>query len=111
VRRDRAGVLRAAVLEPDPAAPRPYCPSVDRLFESVARAMGPRACAVVLTGMGSDGRAGVAAVKIAGGTTLAESEETAVVYGMPLAAVESGAVDEVLPLGALAARVARFAAG
>jgi two-component system chemotaxis response regulator CheB len=109
--RDRGGVLRAAVLEPDPTAARSYCPSVDRLFESVARAMGPRACAVVLTGMGSDGRAGVAAVKIAGGTTLAESEETAVVYGMPLAAVESGAVDEVLPLGALAARVARFAVG
>jgi two-component system chemotaxis response regulator CheB len=110
VARDRGGTLRAAVLLPDPASPRPYCPSVDQLFESAARAMGRRACAVVLTGMGHDGRAGVAAVKAAGGTTLAESEESAVVYGMPLAAIEGGAVDEVLPLGALAERIARFAA-
>lgn len=106
--RDRGGTLRAAVLLPEPSAPRQYCPSVDRLFESIARAVGRRACAVVLTGMGHDGRAGAAAVKRAGGLTLAESSESAVVYGMPLAAVESGAVDEVLPLSALAERIVRF---
>jgi two-component system chemotaxis response regulator CheB len=72
--------------------------------------VGPAACAVVLTGMGRDGSAGVAAVKAAGGLTLAESEDSAVVFGMPHAAVESGAVDEVLPLGLLAGRIAaRFA--
>lgn len=109
--RDRGGTLRAAVHAPDPRAPRAYCPSVDRLFESVARAVGRRALAVVLTGMGHDGCAGVEAVKRAGGATLAESSESAVVYGMPLAAVESGAVDEVLALPALAERIVRFGGG
>ncbi len=106
VRRDADGTLRAALAPPDPL--RGYCPSVDRLFASVAREMGPRACAVVLTGMGRDGEEGIAAVRRAGGLTLAESHETAVVYGMPRAAAESG-VDEVLPLPALAMRIARFA--
>jgi two-component system chemotaxis response regulator CheB len=97
--------LRAAVVDAD--APRAACPSVDRLFASVARAVGPAACAVLLTGMGRDGCAGMAAVKAAGGLALAESEESAVVYGMPHAAAESGAVDEVLPLALLAGRIAR----
>ncbi|HEY6005236.1 MAG TPA: chemotaxis-specific protein-glutamate methyltransferase CheB [Anaeromyxobacter sp.] len=110
VRRDGAGTLRAAVLLPEPAGP-PHCPSVDRLFESVAMAVGRRACGVVLTGMGQDGRAGAASIRRAGGLVLAESADTAVVYGMPLAAAESGAVDEVLPLGELPARIARFGAG
>jgi two-component system, chemotaxis family, protein-glutamate methylesterase/glutaminase len=110
VARDGAGTLRAAVLLPDPAGP-PYCPSVDRLFQSVARAVGPRACGVVLTGMGQDGREGVGAIRRAGGLVLAESADTAVVYGMPLAAAETGAVDEVLALGELPARIARFGAG
>jgi two-component system, chemotaxis family, protein-glutamate methylesterase/glutaminase len=110
VTRDAAGTLCAAVLLPDPAGP-PCCPSVDRLFRSVARAVGPRACGVVLTGMGQDGREGAGAIRRAGGLVLAESADTAVVYGMPLAAAESGAVDEVLPLGELPARIARFGAG
>jgi len=110
VRRDPEGALRAAVLLPGPRDPIPrYVPSIDRLFVSAAACLGPRVCAVVLTGMGQDGRAGVAAVKRAGGLTLAESEETAVIYGMPQQAAESGAVDEVLGLGALAERLVRFA--
>jgi two-component system chemotaxis response regulator CheB len=109
VARDRGGTLRAAVLRLDAGARR-HSPSVDRLFASVARAVGPRACGVVLTGMGQDGGAGAAAIRRAGGLALAESEETAVVYGMPQAAVQSGAVDEVLPLAALADRIARFGA-
>jgi two-component system chemotaxis response regulator CheB len=88
-----------------------FCPTADVLFGAVARAAGGRACAVVLTGMGHDGRAGVRAVKGAGGLTLAESSDTAVVYGMPQAAAESGAVDEVLALPALAERVRRFGGG
>ncbi len=106
--RDGAGGLRTVVLPPDIGGPERQCPSVDRLFASVARATGRRSCAVVLTGMGHDGRRGVSAIKSAGGIALAESRETAVVYGMPQAAVESGAVDEVLPLGGIAARIARF---
>jgi two-component system chemotaxis response regulator CheB len=61
--------------------------------------------------MGQDGRGGVRAIKDAGGLTLAESADTAVVYGMPQAAAESGSVDEVLSLPALAERIRRFGGG
>jgi len=109
--RDGTGVLRVALRDHDPAERTRYCPSVDLLFSSAARTMGRRACAVVLTGMGNDGRLGVRDVKEAGGLTLAEAESSAVVYGMPLAAVETGAVDEELPLDDLVTRIERFARG
>jgi len=112
VRRGLDGALHAAVLPGEISAlRRGHCPSVDRLFRSVAEALGARACAVVLTGMGHDGREGVAAVKARGGLTLGESQETAVVYGMPQAAAEGGALDELLPLDGLAARLVRFGRG
>jgi len=107
VARDEGGELRAQVRAPEGEGSR-YAPSVDRLFSSVAMACGSAACAVVLTGMGNDGRQGIQAVKRSGGLTLAESENTAVVYGMPKAAAETGAVDEVLSLGAVAERLIRF---
>jgi two-component system chemotaxis response regulator CheB len=106
--RDAGGVLRAAVLRADADRNR-HCPSVDRLFESAARLLGSRACAVLLTGMGTDGRAGALALRRAGALVLAESEETALVFGMPKAAAEAGAVDELLPLERIAERLARFA--
>lgn len=112
VRRGRDGSLRAAVLAADlPGRTRAHAPSVDRLFTSVAAAVGSRACAVVLTGMGQDGSEGVRAVKAAGGLTLAESQESAVVYGMPQAAAASGALDELVPLDRLAERIVRFGRG
>jgi two-component system chemotaxis response regulator CheB len=104
------GTLRASLISRE-AARRRYCPSVDLLFESAARAMGSRVCAVVLTGMGNDGRSGVEAVKEAGGRVLAESEESAVVYGMPKEAVETGKVDAVVPLAEIAEHLTRFAEG
>jgi len=82
-----------------------YTPSVDRLFESAAKHFGSDLLAVVLTGMGDDGRRGVCTVKQCGGTVIAESEETAVIYGMPLQAVRSGAVDRVLPLHEIPAAI------
>jgi two-component system chemotaxis response regulator CheB len=75
-----------------------YTPSVDRLFESAAKHFGSDLLAVVLTGMGDDGRRGVTKVKESGGSVIAESEETAVIFGMPEQAIRSGAVDLVLPL-------------
>ncbi len=78
-----------------------YAPSVDRLFRSAAKAYGPKLQAVVLTGMGNDGRAGVCDVKQHGGTIVAESEETAVIFGMPQQAIQTGCVDAVLPLGSI----------
>ncbi len=76
-----------------------YSPSVDRLFESAAKHFGPDLLAVVLTGMGDDGRRGVMAVKQGGGMVIAESEESAVIFGMPQQAIRSGCVDRVLALG------------
>ncbi|GEJ56186.1 chemotaxis protein CheB [Anaeromyxobacter diazotrophicus] len=104
--------VRAALEEPGPRGGpggHGYCPSVDVLFASAAEACGQDLCAVVLTGMGDDGRRGVARVKEAGGVTLAESEASAVVYGMPRQAAETGLVDEVLPLDGIVARLRRFA--
>jgi len=73
-------------------------PSVDVLMASVARAYGPRSMGIVLTGMGADGVEGLRAIREAGGRTLAESQETCVIYGMPKAAVEAGVVDRTAPL-------------
>ncbi len=82
-----------------------YVPSVDRLFTTAATAAGTRVLAAVLTGMGDDGAKGVTAIKGKGGTVLAESPETAVIYGMPGSAARTGCVDESLPLRNLADRI------
>jgi two-component system, chemotaxis family, protein-glutamate methylesterase/glutaminase len=105
VRRDR-GQLVAQVVEP--AEGDRYIPSVDRLFLSGAEAAGARAVGVVLTGMGDDGARGAGVIKQQGGTVLAEAPETAVIYGMPGAAVRAGHVDRSLPLRALAERLAEM---
>jgi two-component system chemotaxis response regulator CheB len=83
-------------------------PSGDHLFKSAAAAYGRRLCAVVLTGMGSDGRDGAIAAHKAGARVLVEDPQTAVMSGMPWSVLESGAADEVAPLEALAVRIARF---
>jgi two-component system chemotaxis response regulator CheB len=73
-------------------------PAVDVLFRSAAEHVGAQAVAVLLTGMGSDGARGLQALRAAGARTLAESEESCVVYGMPQAAIKLDAVDQVVPL-------------
>lgn len=80
-------------------------PSADLLFESVAGAYGPEAIACVLTGTGRDGAMGVDAVKSRGGTVIVQDPASAEFPGMPKAAVDTGAVDFVLPLGEIAAVV------
>jgi two-component system, chemotaxis family, protein-glutamate methylesterase/glutaminase len=81
-----------------PSSTDRYIPSADVLFASCASLYGKRMLAVVLTGMGNDGSKGVVAVKERGGQVLAESEDSAVVYGMPREAVATGCVDRVVPL-------------
>jgi two-component system chemotaxis response regulator CheB len=73
------------------------------LFESVARELGPRAIGCLLTGMGSDGAAGLLAMRRAGARTLAQDEATCAVFGMPRSAVEIGAAAQVLPVSEIAA--------
>jgi two-component system chemotaxis response regulator CheB len=90
---------RLVLKTPEMTAKDRYVPSADQLFESVAKTLGAKALAVVLTGMGSDGAVGVREVHKAGGEVWAESEETAVVFGMPQEAISTGVVKRVLPLG------------
>lgn len=80
-------------------------PAVDMLFGSAAACVGKYGVAALLTGMGSDGATGMKNLKAAGAFTLAQNEETCVVYGMPRAAVELGAVDKVLPLDRIPAAI------
>jgi len=83
-------------------------PRIDYAMESVARAFGEATLGVLLTGIGSDGAAGMKAIKEAGGSTIAEDESTCVVFGMPKAAVELGCVDEVVPLPHIAGTILRM---
>jgi two-component system chemotaxis response regulator CheB len=96
----------ASVVDPSPSDR--FIPSADRLFRSAAEAAGDKVVGVVLTGMGDDGARGVVAIKARGGTVYAESPETAVIYGMPGAAMRTGEVDKSLPLSALAAHLSEL---
>jgi two-component system, chemotaxis family, protein-glutamate methylesterase/glutaminase len=77
-------------------------PSVDVLFRSVADEFGSRAVAVLMTGMGEDGASGMGSVRAAGGVTIAQSEDSCVVFGMPKAAIERGFATRVVSLETLA---------
>lgn len=82
-----------------------HCPSVDVLFESVAKEAGKDAVGVLLTGMGYDGAKGLLSLKRNGAYTIGQDEETSVVYGMPKVAYNIGAVNMQLPLDKIAASV------
>jgi len=108
VERDRDRLL-AHVVSPHPDDR--YLPSVDRLFESAAKAMGERVVGAVLTGMGDDGARGAEALKRARGRVLIESPETAVIYGMPSAVERVGAYDEIRPLKEIGPKLREYAHG
>jgi two-component system, chemotaxis family, protein-glutamate methylesterase/glutaminase len=90
-----------AVLNDEPRV-NGHRPSVDVLFKSVAEEFGEKSIAVLMTGMGEDGAQGLGLVKTAGGMTIAQSEESCVVFGMPKAAIERGYAVRVIGLDALA---------
>jgi two-component system chemotaxis response regulator CheB len=73
-------------------------PAVDPMMESVSEVFGAKTVGVILTGMGHDGAKGMLAIKRLRGMTIAEDRSTAIVFGMPKAAIEAGAVDSILPL-------------
>ena len=75
-----------------------YTPSVDLMMTSAAEIFGKKVLGVILTGMGSDGKIGMREIRNRNGQTIAESEETAVVFGMPGEAIKDGTIDKVLPL-------------
>lgn len=85
-----------------------YAPSVDLMMTSAAEFFKEGTFGVVLTGMGNDGRMGLTKIKEKGGITLVESEETAVVFGMPREAIEAGVVDQIVPLHKIAAEITRY---
>lgn len=82
-----------------------HCPSVDVLMNSVAQHVGSNAIGVMLTGMGSDGAAGMLAMRQAGARNLAQDEATSVVFGMPKVAYERGGAERLLPLDRIAPAV------
>ena len=100
----RRGARVRVVLDEEPRDAL-HRPSADVLMASAATAFGPRALGVVLTGMGADGTEGLKAIQAAGGHTLAESEDTCVIYGMPKAAVAAGVVTKVVPIDRMAEEI------
>jgi two-component system chemotaxis response regulator CheB len=82
-----------------------YVPSVDRMMKSAMKSFKKRTFGVILTGMGNDGTEGMSGIKSAGGYTIAESEESAIVFGMPQEAIKAGAVEKVLSIDIVASEI------
>ena len=101
-----AGVTRVPTAQITHDPPEHHCrPAADPMFRSAAKAFGSGVLAVVLTGMGEDGRRGCEAVVKAGGRVIVQDEATSVVWGMPGSIVAAGVPCTVLPLGAIATHV------
>ncbi len=105
----RSGGIMALTCKPGPRV-HSCCPSVDVLFDSVVQNIGgPTVLGIILTGMGQDGAAGLLKMRQKGSPTLGQDEATCVVYGMPRAAFEMGAVEKQLPLTAIAPAIMKIA--
>jgi two-component system chemotaxis response regulator CheB len=102
LKRKRQGPV--AVLKEGKATDR-YVPSVDYMMKSVADVFGRNSMGVILTGMGNDGRNGMVDFRAEGGYTIAESEDSAVVFGMPAQVIRAGAAKAVLPISAIPAEI------
>ncbi len=89
-----------------------FCkPAVDPLFDSVSKAYGAATLAIVLTGMGHDGADGVRTIAGAGGSVIAQDEQSSVVWGMPGAAAHTGQCSDVLPLDRIGPKITRILGG
>lgn len=103
----RNGAQYQVVVQDGPPVSR-HKPSVDVLFRSVARAAGRNALGVIMTGMGDDGARGLKVMREAGAATLAQDEESCVVFGMPKEAIRHGAVEHICSLEDIPERIAHF---
>jgi len=88
-----------------------YTPCIDETFQSVAEVYGRNAIGILLTGMGRDGAVGLKAIRDAGGATIAQDEESSLVYGMPKAAKELEAAEQILPLDKIAGAISKWLNG
>jgi len=104
--RKAANVVRIKIVEGEPV--NAVKPSVDVTAESVVQAYGSNVVGVILTGMGEDGAYGMKLIKDKGGLTIASSEDTCVVFGMPKAAIEIGGITSVKPVFEIAEEIVRF---
>ncbi len=95
----------------EPKSTDKYTPSVDIMMSSLAEIFGRQAMGVVLTGMGNDGKAGMLEIKRRGGYTIAESVDTAVIYGMPSEVIKAGAAERVLPISQIPVEMIRIIKG
>jgi len=106
----RSGAKYYVSLKDGPLVSR-HRPSVDVLFRSTARYAGSNAIGVIMTGMGDDGAKGMLEMKQAGAMNIAQNEESCIVFGMPNEAIKQGAVDKILPLEDIAAKVLKLGLG
>lgn len=105
MRVERLGSSRVQVKLSQDSLVNGHRPAVDPMFFSVAQAYKKNTVGVILTGMGYDGAAGIKAIKEHGGYAIAEDPATAVIYGMPRSAIETGMVDKVVPLSLVASTI------
>ena len=108
IERSLGGLIARLSNEPVSAL---YRPSADVLFRSIAAVCAPDTCAVILTGMGGDGALGMRAIHEGGGWTIAQDEQSSVIYGMPRRAVELGGVHVSLGLDKIAQEIVRVTRG
>jgi two-component system chemotaxis response regulator CheB len=103
----RSGARYHVAVQEGPLVSR-HRPSVDVLFRSAARFAGANALGIIMTGMGDDGAKGLLEMRQAGAATVAQNEETCVVFGMPKEAIALGAAERILPLELLATEIRRI---
>ena len=100
----RGNMLKLKITESEPG--QNYKPCVDVTFSSIAKALPGQTLAIVMTGMGADGREGARELKQGGATVWAQDEDSSVIYGMPMAVAEAGLADQILSLDGIGSQLA-----